>query len=102
MLRIDWNLLGEQVDKEIFSSDFAMQQPRTAYCTQNYGTVSLTGSEVMAPCSQLTDNSWLQSSFALRQYALAARGWRVGVWEEVAQMDRDKARSQHPHSLASG
>jgi len=48
MMRIDWNLLGESVDKEIFSSDFAMQ------------------------------------------YALAARGWRVGIWEEVAQMDKDK------------
>ncbi|CAE7255264.1 ppiA [Symbiodinium pilosum] len=48
VMQIDWNLLGERVDKEIFSSDFAMQ------------------------------------------YALAARGWRVGIWEEVAQMDKDK------------
>ena len=32
----------------------------------------------------------------LRQYALAARGWVVGSWEEVAQMDKDKETRKSP------
>ena len=32
--------------------------------------------------------------FESRQYALAARGWRVGIWEEVAQMDKDKVAAK--------